>query len=254
MDDLLLDRADRVLTLTLNRPQARNSLNTDLIAALVEALTAADSDPGVDVLVLTGADPVFCAGLDLRELEPGGSMDISALTHLGNPWPTLSKPLIGAINGAAVTGGLELALRCDILIASERARFGDSHARLGIMPFWGLTAALPAQVGLREALVMSLSGNFMSAERAHQLGLVAEVTAHADVLPRAQHLAADIASSDQAAVRAFLASYRSAVATDQASTLAAEQTAALAWQGSGFGAEEFAARRAAVTARGRTQK
>jgi enoyl-CoA hydratase len=253
-DQVLVEVAARVATITLNRPDARNALTRALFDELAGTMAAADGNPDVDVVVLTATDPVFCAGLDLKALEPGGSLDMSTLTNEGDPWPRLVKPMIGAINGAAVTGGLELALRCDVLIASEKATFGDTHARVGILPFWGMTAALPRAVGFRAATLMSLTGNFLTAEDAFRLGLVAAVVPHNELLTRAQELAADITSNDQAVVRALLAAYRETAAGTGAEAIEAEQRRARAWQGEGFDAEEFARRRAAITARGRAQQ
>src|SRR6202008_3841270 len=110
-DILLIHTDDRVRTLTLNRPQSRNALSAALRDLFFTALADAEADDAVDVVILTGSDPVFCAGLDLKEL--GGQ---SALPDISPRWPTLSKPVIGAINGAAVTGGLGLGLYCDIVI------------------------------------------------------------------------------------------------------------------------------------------
>jgi enoyl-CoA hydratase len=121
-DILLIDTRDRVRTLTLNRPQARNALSSALRTQFFQALRDAESADDVDVVIFTGADPVFCAGLDLKELG-----DTTELPDISPKWPAMTKPVIGAINGAAVTGGLELALYCDILIASENARFADTH-------------------------------------------------------------------------------------------------------------------------------
>ena len=128
-DVLLIDTRDRIRTVTLNRPGSRNALSSALRASLFAALRDAQAADDVDVVILTGADPVFCAGLDLREL--GDSTD---LPDISPKWPPMTKPVIGAINGAAVTGGLEIALYCDILIASEQARFADTHARVGLLP------------------------------------------------------------------------------------------------------------------------
>ncbi|MDT5202846.1 MAG: enoyl-CoA hydratase, partial [Mycobacterium sp.] len=153
-DDILLNHTeDRVLTLTLNRPKSRNALSAALRDQFFAALAEAEADEGVDVVILTGSDPVFCAGLDLKELG-----DQTALPDISPRWPSMSKPVIGAINGAAVTGGLELALYCDILIASEHAKFADTHARVGLLPTWGLSVRLPQKVGVGLARRMSLTG------------------------------------------------------------------------------------------------
>lgn len=208
MDDelVLVETADRVRTLTLNRPEARNALSAALQSAAAEALTAAEADSGVDVVILTGADPAFCAGLDLKELGQGGPTIGGGAGYEGSPFTALwamTKPVIGAINGACVTGGFELALACDFLVASERARFGDSHARVGFTPAAGMTVFLPQAVGLRRAKEMSLTGNFIDAAEAHRLGLVNHVVPHDDLLPITRGIAADIASGDRDAVRAM---------------------------------------------------
>lgn len=135
---LLVDTTDRVRTLTLNRPQSRNALSAELRSTFFRALSDAQNDDDVDVVIVTGADPVFCAGLDLKELG-----DTTELPDISPKWPDMTKPVIGAINGAAVTGGLELALYCDILIASENAKFADTHARVGLMPTRAVGAVAP---------------------------------------------------------------------------------------------------------------
>ena len=149
-DLVLIERADGVATVTLNRPSSRNALSSGLLRSLRTAMVEVDSDPTVDVIILTGADPAFCAGLDLKELgSTGGNLggERNTDSEPRRPWPTLAKPLIGAINGVAITGGFELALLCDFLVASERAAFGDTHARVGILPGWGLSVLLPQAVG-----------------------------------------------------------------------------------------------------------
>ena len=168
-------------TLTLNRPQSRNALSAALRRRFFAALREAEADDAVDVVILTGADPVFCAGLDLKELG-----DTTELPDISPKWPPMSKPVIGAINGAAVTGGLELALYCDILIASEQARFADTHARVGLLPTWGLSVRLPQKVGVGMARRMSLTGDYLSAADALRAGLVTEVVPHDELLPTAR--------------------------------------------------------------------
>ena len=207
----VVDVAHRGATavVTLNRPQVRNAIDGALITDLRAALAEADADPSIATIVLTGADPAFCAGIDLKALERGDAViadDVVAGTH--RPWPLTSTPVIGAVNGAAVTGGLELALACDLLIASERAFFADTHARVGIMPSWELSVRLPAAVGRRTATWMSLTGNPLSAARAEVAGLVSEVCPHDELLDRALAVADDIGSADRDGARALLGSYR----------------------------------------------
>src|SRR6202000_708706 len=201
-DILLIETTERVRTLTLNRPQSRNALSAALRDRFFGALTDAETDDDVDVVIVTGTDPVFCAGLDLKEL--GGE---SALPDISPRWPALSKPVIGAINGAAVTGGLELALYFDTLIASENARFADTHARVGLLPTWGLTVRLPQKVGVGLARRMSLTGDHPSAAGARRAGLFTQVVPHDELLDTARGVAGSIVGNNQSAVRALLASY-----------------------------------------------
>ncbi len=257
---VLVEVSDRVATITLNRPGARNALNTELRRALPKAIAGADQDDEVDVIVLTGADPAFCAGLDLKELGSGGS----ALTESGaagnarpdqhGPFPLTAKPVIGAINGAAITGGFELALNCDFLIASEHARFADTHARVGIQPGWGLTVLLPQAIGIRRAREMSATGNFVDADTALTWGLVNHVVPHPDLVPTAHQLAADIVSNDQRAVRRIYATYDESSETTVAEGWEIENRVAGEWLGgAGFDAEEIERRRRGIVDRGRHQ-
>ncbi|MEO6792177.1 MAG: enoyl-CoA hydratase [Mycobacterium sp.] len=246
-DILLVQTEDRIRTLTLNRPQSRNALSRALRDATFTALAEADTDDDVDVVILTGADPVFCAGLDLKEFG-----DSTALPDISPQWPPLTKPVIGAINGAAVTGGLELALYCDILIASEQARFADTHARVGLLPSWGLSVRLPQRVGVGLARRMSLTGDYLSASDALRAGLVTEVVSHAELLPATRKAAATIVGNNQAAVRALLASYHRIDESQTATGLWIEASAAKQWLGQVTG-DDVAANRAAVLERGRSQ-
>jgi len=163
----------------------------------------------------------------------------------------VSKPLIGAINGVAVTGGLELALNCDFLVASDRARFGDTHARVGVMPGWGLTVLLPQAIGLRRAREMSFSGNFLTAEEAFHWGLVNRVVPHADLLPVTRQLAADIAGNDATGVRQIRATYAEIAHDDAAWEIEARDAGA--WRRAQFDPDTVAQRREAIIARGRGQ-
>lgn len=182
----------------------------------------------------------------------GGDADNYRGTGSGRPWQRTVKPVIGAVNGAAVTGGLEVALCCDFLVASERARFADTHARVGILPGWGLTVLLPQAVGLRKAKEMSMTGNFVTAEEALAFGLVNRVVAHDHLLPTAIGLARDIASNDGAAAQALLGSYERIAALTTAEGLRLEAEAQRVW-GARFDPAEVARRREAIVERGRVQ-
>jgi len=258
-DVVVVEVDDQVATVTLNRPDARNALNLELRKALPKAMKELDARDDVAAVVLTGADPAFCAGLDLKELAGGGD----ALRETGatgeqdpsrrGPFPPMDKPVIGAVNGVAITGGFELALACDFLIASEWARFADTHARVGIMPGWGLTVALPEAIGLRRAKQMSTTGNFLDAETALAWGLVNEVVPHGDLLDRCRQLGRDIAGVDRGAVRRMLQTYDEGALVDRGRAWALEAEVAARWQGQGLDPAAIEKSRQAVVARGRQQ-
>jgi enoyl-CoA hydratase len=250
---------DRIATVTLNRPRARNALSRALIHALWDAVTAAGEAPDVDAVILTGADPAFCAGVDLKEISgesppseaprPPGEGPERDSGGLFRFLPVIGKPVIGAINGAAITGGLEVALQCTFLVASDRAVFADTHARVGVMPGGGMTVLLTQSIGLRRAVEMSLTGNFVTAEEALRLGLVNHVVPHAELMPFAGRVAADIVSNDQRGVARLLQHYRQiAGAATLGEAHALEGLMAETWQ---QGTSAVAARRSGVTARGR---
>jgi enoyl-CoA hydratase len=234
---LVTEIREQTLLLTLNRPERRNALTAELLAALDAALRSAEADPAIDVVILTGADPAFCGGVDTKELA-----QTAAMPEYASPLPPISKPLIGAVNGPAVTGGLELALMCDILIASERARFADTHALLGFLPAWGQTARLPRAVGDRRAAEMLLTGRLVDAAEAAAIGLVNAVVPHEELLERALAVAAEISKASQPAVRACLALLREGAGVPLATALQLEREAATRFQGSGLDVSRLAER------------
>jgi enoyl-CoA hydratase/carnithine racemase len=263
-DVALLEVVDRVATVTLNRPEARNALSSELRHAIPAAVARADADPEVAVVILTGADPAFCAGLDLKELgrdggplQPTGSeqlvRDERAFTGSRASMLPTTKPVIGAINGVAVTGGLELALHCDFLVASELARFADTHARIGVQPAWGMTVLLPQAIGIRRAREMSTTGNFVDAATALTWGLVNHVVPHDELLPFARRLAADIASNDPDTLRTLLATYDEGSRGTVTEAWQVEGRAFRAWQRDRMDPAEIERRRLEVVERGRTQ-
>lgn len=188
-----------VATVTMNRPDALNALSLELEGQLRAVFRKLAETEGLRAIVLTGAGRAFCVGVDLKELSGGDGLR-------GRVWhgpETLSgimraskAPIIAAVNGFAVTGGLELALQADFIIASENARFADTHARVGLTPSWGLTQILPRLIGPARAKQMSLTGGFVNAETALQWGLANEVTSAEELMPRALALAEEIAETD----------------------------------------------------------
>jgi enoyl-CoA hydratase len=252
MPVVLLEVSDRIATVTLNRPEARNALSSEVLRLLPAMMREADAREDVDVIILTGTDPAFCAGLDLNELgSTAGNLGDPDAERARGPFVRLSKPLIGAINGAAVTGGFELALNCDFLIASEHAKFGDTHARVGVRPGWGLTVLLPQAIGVRRAREMSFTGNFMSADEALMWGLVNHVVAHDDLIPFARRIAADIVGNDQPGVHQIRSTY--AEISAEVDSWAIEARDGAAWRREHFDATRVAERRAAIQTRGRLQ-
>jgi enoyl-CoA hydratase len=254
---VLVEIADRVATMTLNRPEVRNALNAELRNAIIQVALDLDADLSVDVMILTGMDPAFCAGLDLKELSSGEN-DLSRSTgDAGDrrlPIPNTRKPLIGAINGVAVTGGLELALNCDFLVASDRARFADTHNRVGVQPGWGMTVLLPQAIGLRRAKEMSATGNYIDANTALTWGLVNHVVPHAELLPFCRQLAADMVSNDSAGIQHMFGTYDEGSETSAAEAWLVESRNARRWLEEGGGRQEdIAKRREAIQARGRSQ-
>ena len=193
-----LEVNDRVAVVTLNRPEAMNSLNGPLLQQLTDAFRELNQRDDVQVIVLTGAGKAFSAGVDLKAVAEDSSFFEG---NLGPETPAIKamnscrKPIIGAINGFAITGGFELALTCDFLYASEKAKFGDTHARVGLIPGWGLSQKLPRLVGINRAREISFSGNFVSAQQASDWGFVNAVYAPEELMPATLNIAQQIAST-----------------------------------------------------------
>ncbi|KMO84585.1 enoyl-CoA hydratase [Mycolicibacterium chubuense] len=229
-DLVLTEDHGAVRVITLNRPQARNALSRDLIRACYAALTAADADESVRAVVLTGADPAFCAGVDLKEAARDGLSYFEEFRSQSciAAVAAMRTPVVGAVNGATFTGGLEMALGCDFLIASERAVFADTHARVGILPGGGMTARLPQLVGAAMARRLSMTGEVVDAARAERIGLVTEVVPHGRLLERAVELATQIADVPGPTMRGLKEIYTSGAAAVTDPALAAEERIAFA--------------------------
>lgn len=253
-----IDREGAVALVTLNRPEAMNALSAALRIELAERMIEVDEDPSVRVVILTGAgERAFTAGLDLKELgaDTGNLGAANATDARANPVKAIEqcrKPVIGAINGVAITGGFEVALACDILIASTNARFADTHARVGIMPGWGLSQKLSRLIGISRAKELSFSGNFLDAETACRWGLVNRVVAPGELLPACMALARDIAGIDPDKVQRYKRIIDQGFVRDLETGLAIE--AELSSRANReVRADDVEAQRQAVMARGRTQ-
>jgi enoyl-CoA hydratase len=252
------EKRGAVAIVTLNRPAAMNALSVGLRSELAKAFIEIDKDDNVKVVVLTGeGDRAFTAGLDLKELSSDTS-DLGAASSQNsslNPVYSVEsckKPVIGAINGVAITGGFELALACDILIAGENARFADTHARIGIMPGWGLSQKLSRAVGISRAKELSLSGRFLDARTACEWGLVNRVVPQSDLLPRSLELADEIAAIDPNMVQAYKSLINEGFALSFGEGLRMESGVSSAVNGR-VSADEISSRREQVMERGRNQ-
>lgn len=254
---LTVDRQDAIAIVTLNRPEAMNAMSKAMRLALYEAITALNQDDAIRVIILTGAGRAFTAGLDLKELstDPLAMSDATAEKPEANPVraiETSAKPVIGAINGVAITGGFEVALACDVLIASTAARFADTHGRVGIMPGWGLSQKLSRLIGIYRAKELSLTGNFLDAETAERWGLVNRVVSPEDLMPTALKLAADMVTMPAEAQQDYKKLINDGFAMNFGAGLQHE-TAFSTVRNNQVTPDKVAANRQAVQARGRGQ-
>lgn len=246
--------ADRVALVTLNRPDALNALNTAMRQQIVETFSELKEREDVMVVVLTGKGRAFCAGLDLKELGSGNADNADAVSDvkLVKLLRSFGKPIIGAINGFAITGGFELALMCDFMIAAKEAKFADTHSRVGIVPGWGLSQKLPRLIGVNRAKELSFTGNFLLADQAAEWGLVNRVVPAEELLPTAMELAKDITSCDVRTLSTVKQIMDDGWDNTLADGLRIEAQANQAHM-DGVTPEELEARRTNVMARGRQQ-
>jgi enoyl-CoA hydratase len=239
VDELIVDDADGVRTITINRPEVKNALTVAMRARFCALIEESDADESVRAVIVTAVDPVFSAGVDFKEVAGGGGSPGSS-----NPGAALraaTTPVVCAVNGACVTGALELALSCTFIVASDRARFADTHARLDVVAAWGLTALLPRTVGVRKAAELSITGNFVEAAEALRIGLVNHVVPHDELLPFTRALVDDVAPTG--AVGEVLDLYRrgDGLALADALALEAEHVAGRRVDPAAFGAAGAAA-------------
>lgn len=254
---VLLERSEGVATITLNRPEAMNALSHALRAEFFDACQDVAADSSIRVVIVTGAgERAFTAGLDLKELGEQGLGAATDQNPARNPCralETLDVPVIGAINGVAITGGFELALACDVRIASTNARFADTHSRVGIIPGWGLSQKLSRYIGLSRACELSFTGQFLDAQTACDWGLVNHVHDPDDLMPKAHALAKDMASIDPEFLKAYKRLIFDGYDRNFKDAMALEKQTTDAWNAD-VTAEEVEQRRLAVIERGRALK
>jgi enoyl-CoA hydratase len=252
---ILVDNQGELAIVTLNRPQAMNALSRELRGAIAETFDELETDPKIRVAILTGAGKAFCAGLDLKELGRGDATVQGSVTTR-DPVTSMSRfsgPIIGAINGVAVTGGFEIALACDVLICSTEARFADTHGRVGILPGWGLSQRLSRTIGIYRAKELSLTGNFLTAEQAYDWGLANRVVAPGELMPAARKLADDMLSL----VPACLAGYKRLIDQGYGEAFSDALMTELEFSGAAnktVRSADIESRREAIRRRGQTQK
>ena len=255
MDKVLLEKRNGFAIVTLNRPDHMNALSRELRRDFVTVFDAIRADPTVRVVILTGAGKAFCAGFDLKELGSGDSENAAeevdnALARAMEGFP---GPIIGAINGHAVTGGFEMALACDVLIASENARFADTHARVGILPGWGLSQKLPRMIGVSRAKEISLTGTPVFARQAYEWGLVNHVVPADELMPRAISLAEAMCACVPHVLQQYKRLIDDGLSMPLSDALAWEERQAIE-SASQASAQVIEARRQAVLERGRSEK
>ncbi|MDJ0847671.1 MAG: enoyl-CoA hydratase [Myxococcota bacterium] len=257
MSVLGVEREEGFATVTLARPDALNALSAELRAAIARAFRELAEDESVRALILTGQGRAFCAGLDLKELSEGGggSRSTGAVTErdMIGAVRGFPGPVIAAVNGFAITGGFELALACDFIVASSEARFADTHARVGILPGWGLSQKLPRLIGMGRAKELAFTGNFIDAEQALAWGLVNRVTAPDELLEACRGLAHDMLSCDPRSLRGYKQLIDAGFERSYGEALELEARTS-AEHMRGVSAQDISARREAVQHRGRSQK
>ncbi len=243
-DVVLVDRSDGVLTLTLNRPEALNALTVEAMALLADRLEGAAADPGVRAVVITGAGTAFSAGGDIGFLKEIGRMapervrDVVYGTFQRVPRliRSMDKPVIAAVNGAAMGAGCEIAIACDFRIASDKARFGEVWVNIGCVPALGGMFLLPRIIGLTKATELILTGDIIDAREARRIGLVNKVVMPPDLAPAAEELALRLAHGPARA----LAAAKAALNRGLTSTFEQELDATLPQQLDCFAAPDFA--------------
>lgn len=197
---VLIDVADGVMTITLNRPKAKNAVNRALAEAVAAALDELDSNDDIRVAIMTGAEGTFCSGMDLKAFVTGETPNIEGRGFAGLTEQAPRKPLIAAVEGYALAGGFELAISCDLIVAADNAKFGIPEVKRGLAAAAGGLMKLPKQIPSRLAMELALTGEFISSQRAYDIGLINKVVEAGTALDAAKALAAKISANGPLAV------------------------------------------------------
>ena len=198
---VLTEVADGVMTITINRPKAKNAVNKDVAEGIAAALDALDADDSTHVVILTGAGGTFCSGMDLKAFVTGETPYVEGRGFAGMVQRSTDKPLIAAVEGYALAGGCELAITCDLIIAADNSKFGIPEVKRGLAAAAGGLVRLPRQIPSRVAMEMALTGDFMDADRALSIGLIYQIAPAGEALAQAKLLAAKIADNGPLAVK-----------------------------------------------------
>jgi len=229
LEDLIFEKAE-VATLTINRPKALNALNREVLEGIARILRDVRHDASVRVLIVTGAgDRAFVAGADIAAMSEMSTIEGQEFMRLGHrvmqTFEDLPIPVIAAVNGFALGGGLELALACDLILASEKARFGQPEINLGIIPGFGGTQRLPHRIGQVRARELIMTGEMFDAKAALEWGLVNRVVAAEALIPETRKLAEKIAGKSGFALRQAKAALRASFTMEEDAGLRFEQSA-----------------------------
>ena len=200
-ENIIFEKDENIAIITFNRPEAMNALNNQTRAEFRAAIDDVAGDDAIKVLILTGSGKAFVAGSDIKEFNATSPFAAHNIMRLGEMVEKLEKPVIAAVNGFCLGGGNEIAMGCDIIIASEKAKFGQTEINIGIIPGGGGTQRLPRLIGVSRAKELIYTGDIIRAEEADRLGLVNRVVPMDELMPAAKELAKNIATKSAAALK-----------------------------------------------------
>lgn len=200
-ESIIFEKEDNIAIITFNRPEARNAVNNQVRAEFTAAIAEVEADDDIKVLILTGKGKAFASGVDIKEFSKTTPYHAHNLFRLGERVEKLPKPVIAAVNGFSLGGGNEIALGCDIIIASEKAKFGQPELNIGIIPGGGATQRLPRMIGVCRAKELIFTGDIITAEEAFNLGMINRVVPEDQLMPTAKEIAKKIATKSPAALK-----------------------------------------------------